>query len=366
MLDGMFVFDNVIHVFDMSDENLRDDENLSRQESEAFRKWLEDFGYASRWPGFNVENTRFSYKADQRWTIEECYKMQFVDAPLDMAMTQVVPIFDWFNDYFAPVKAQAAMAAKYPDRVLFCGGIDPVHRGLQEALDFLEYQVKELGAVSVKFYNGHLGKSWACDDEEIAYPIYEKCRDLGVKVLQFHKGIPLGNSDYRPMTPLDLERPARDFPDLSFVIHHLALPMFDEVVNIAGRHPNIYLALSGNLNSFIFAPRMIQEQLGQLLQQVGSEKLFYGSESPLTGSPAPYLRAFLDLEIPEDLRRGYGYPQITREDQENILGLSFARLMGIDVEAKKAEFAANPVYDPAEEQALLSIMSDGGEPALSS
>ena len=63
-------------------------------------------------------------------------------------------------------------------------------------------------------------------------------------------------------------------------------------------------------------------------------------------SPAgrrPYLRAFMEMEIPDDLRDGFGFPQITRRDRENILGLTFARLMGIDVEAKKRELAAAPV-----------------------
>ena len=79
----------------------------------------------------------------------------------------------------------------------------------------------------------------------------------------------------------------------------------------------------------------MQQQLGQLLQMVGSEKLCYASDAALSGGPAPYLRAFMDLEIPDDLRDGYGYPQITRRDRENILGLTFARLMGIDVDGEE-------------------------------
>ena len=51
-------------------------------------------------------------------------------------------------------------------------------------------------------------------------------------------------------------------------------------------------------------------------------------------------RAFMDLEIPEDLCDGYGYPQITRQDRENILGRTFATLMGVDVEAAKQKLAA--------------------------
>jgi hypothetical protein len=48
----------------------------------------------------------------------------------------------------------------------------------------------------------------------------------------------------------------------------------------------------------------------------------------------------MDLEIPADLRSGYGYPQITREDKERILGRNFAELMGIDVDVKRAQLTA--------------------------
>ncbi len=48
------------------------------------------------------------------------------------------------------------------------------------------------------------------------------------------------------------------------------------------------------------------------------------------------------MEIPDDLRDGYGFPQITRVDRENILGLTFARLTGIDVEEMKHKLAPAP------------------------
>ena len=159
-------------------------------------------------------------------------------------------------------------------------------------------------------------------------------------VVQFHKGIPFGLMDLEAMRPNDLQRPARDFPDLNFVVHHLALPYFDEAVWIAARFPNIYLSLASNLNFTLIAPRQVQQQLGQLLQMVGSEKLCYASDAALSGGPAPYLRAFMELEVPDDLRDGYGYPQITRRDRENILGLTFARLMKIDVAEKVRASAA--------------------------
>lgn len=332
MLDGMFVFDNVIHVYDMSEDNLR----LDRHDTQLGNEHLHALGEGARWSGYKEAGLNFR----RRWTPEEMYDLVFVQAPTDMAMAQVVPVFDWYKEYWSPVKAQYEMALLYPERVLFCGGVDPVHRGVQDALDQLDHQIGELGACSIKFYNGHVDTPWRCDDEQLAYPLYQRCRDLGVNVLQFHKGLPFGTMELEPLSPLDLQRPARDFPDLTFIVHHLAMPYFDEAIWLASRFPNVHLALSGNLNYFLIAPRLVQKQLGRLLLEVGVDKLLWGSESGLAGGPGPYLQAFLELEIPEDLRRGYGYPQLTRSDREKILGLNFAKIMGIDVAAKQRQLAA--------------------------
>jgi predicted TIM-barrel fold metal-dependent hydrolase len=330
MIDDIFVFDCVIHVTDTSDENtLPGDGQSGRDSLIALSSGV-----------IHPDAMEYVPSMKHAFTSEEVYDLVFTHGLTDMAMAQVVPIFDWFENWFAPIEAQHALATAYPDRVLFCGGVDPKFNGLAEALDQLTYQVEELGAKSFKFYNGHAHKSWRCDDEELAYPMYQRCLDLGVDVVQFHKGFPFGNMPLAPLSPLDIERAALDFPDMRFVIHHLAVPFFEEVCSLAARHENVYLALSANLNLLHVAPRLVQQQVGQLLSQVDVHKLMWGSEAALVGSPAPYLRKFVDMEIPDDLRQGYGYPQITREDKELILGRNFAALMGIDIDEKRRELVA--------------------------
>jgi uncharacterized protein len=331
VIDGMFVFDNAIHVYDMSDSNLR----AARRDARFSRDQLAGLGAALGWPAAGQTGDGLA----RRWSIEDVYDMVFVQSPTDMAMAQVVPIFDWYEELFAPVALQHEMAQRYPDQVIFAGGVDPLHSGLEAALEELERQITALGATSIKFYNGHIDGGWRCDDERVAYPLYERCRDLGVTVLQFHKGFPFGLMDIEQMNPNDLQRPARDFPDMQFVIHHLALPYFEEAVWIAGRFPNVHLSLASNISAAIISPRRLQEQMGRLLMDVGVDKLIWGSDAALLGPPRPYLEAFCAMTIADDLRDGYGYPQITREDKEKILGLNFARLMGVDVEGKRRELA---------------------------
>ena len=52
----------------------------------------------------------------------------------------------------------------------------------------MQRQVEEMGARSFQFYNAHIdGKSWRCDDEAVAYPLYEQAMRLGIDVVQFQQ-----------------------------------------------------------------------------------------------------------------------------------------------------------------------------------
>jgi predicted TIM-barrel fold metal-dependent hydrolase len=334
MIDDIFVFDNVIHLYDMSTGNIRTDRDDAAPSRENVLKYVDGI----RWPEASLnDDPKFDW--GRRWEVEEMHDLVFKKSPTDMAMTQVVPMFDWFKDWYAPVRTQHAMAEAYPDQVLFCGGVDPMYRGMNDAMEQIDYQVRQLGARSLKFYNGHalIKDCWRCDDERIAYPLFERARKNGIKVLQFHKGNPYGQQNMEYLSPIDLQAPARDFPDMAFIIHHLAWPYFEEVVSIAARFPNVYLSLAGYMTFYKVAPRRIQEHIGRLLQMVGPEKILWGSEAALAGGPAPYLKAFTELEIPADLRSGYGYPQISLSDKRKILGQNFAGLMGVDIALQKAK-----------------------------
>jgi predicted TIM-barrel fold metal-dependent hydrolase len=327
VLNGVFVFDCVVHAYNMSDANL-----LDRPGAEFGRSSILSLGQDTRAPGAGDQYPTFA----REWTPEILHDMVFGHSATDLAMAQTVPIFDWFRDGFAPVQAQYAFARAYPDKVLFCGGVDPSYHGVG-VLDEMERQVKELNARSFKFYNAHIdGKSWPCDDENVAYPMYEKALQLGVNVVQFHKGLPFGNQNMEDLRPNDIQKAARDFPDMTFIIHHLALPYFDECASIGARFPNVYLALSGFLALYFVRRRPFLLQMGQLLAEVGSDKLLWGSEAALMGIPQPYLDALWNLEIPESIQEEYGFPQITREDKRKILGSNFARLMGVKVPAPPA------------------------------
>lgn len=275
-------------------------------------------------------------------SVDVWYDTVFNQSPTDMIMVGNLPFMptDFLEDPNKIRDDSWAIARDHPDRVLFGGGVDPMVKGLEAALEEMEFQVRERGALSMKFYPF----AWQCDDEKIAYPMFEQARKLGVKVLQFHKNLPSDIAwNIENQSPRDLQSACRDFPDMTFVLHHPMYHLyFDETVNIAARFPNLHVQLSPLVHQILLQPRMAEHALGRLLREVGSEKLLYGTEGPIVGNPTAFIESIVDFEIPADLREGWGYPQFTQEDKDNILGLNFARMFGVDVESKKRELADAP------------------------
>lgn len=330
MYDGYFVFDGVIHMFDNRQANTgaHGDEIASSIWNGVLRRQSPG---AEGHPNFRHGSL----------DVEQAYRLMFEEANTDMAMAQAVPMFGWYKDGFAPAELNYRLSAAYPKQIVFCGTADPIYQGTHGALEEITRQVKDWGAVSFKFYQSQLNATgWRADDRQLAYPMYEKCLELGVKVVQFHKGLPFGRQLMEELRPYDLQRAALDFPDMTFIVHHLGDPYIDETISIAARFPNIWLSLSTWLNNYPTQPRLCIERLGKLLYAVGPDRVVYGSEAFIWPKSQAYIKLFAEVEMPEDLQDGYGYPALTREIKSKIFGENLARLMGVDIPSKKNELAA--------------------------
>jgi len=314
MYDGYFVFDSVVHMYDNRTDNVID--------PTAMRYMTKRFSMS----GALEVDTNEGRATD----VGRALDAMFVDAKLDLAMAQTVPLFSYWRDGFAPAALQYELA-QADDRVLFCGGVDPVYQGLRGAIDELNRQHDEWGATSFKFYQGHRGGiSWRSDDRRVAYPLFERMLELGLDVAQFHKGIPLGHERLEDLRPNDLQQAALDFPDMKFVIHHFGSPFIDETLNIASRFENVYVVMSAIINAFPVAPWTVYEAIGKALAQVGEDRLMWGSEAFAYPTIRPYLEAFLAMEMPEDLQERYGYPEVSEQAKRKVAGLNMAGIMKID------------------------------------
>ena len=331
MKDGMFVFDAVVHCQDFSDGQIKDGSDGSRVR--ILRQHQINMINLTGRRGPPPEVETFS-RPDLDWGNE----MLFEKSDTDLACACSVPLFAHWKAGLGPVEMSHAFAQSNPSRVVLTGAVDPAYQGLDFALKEMERQVHELGAVSFKFYQYQSrGCSWRADDRDIAYPIWEKAIELGIKLVQFHKGFPLELGPVEAFRPNDLQYPAADFPELNFGIHHLGDPYVEETLSIAARFENVYLVLPLWFNQYYLQPYKMLHRLGDALLYVGSERICYGSEAFIWPHVQTYIDTLANLEMPEDLQENYGYPDITREMKENMLGRAFATAMGIDIEAKKRE-----------------------------
>lgn len=204
----------------------------------------------------------------------------------------------------------------------------------------MECQVEEWGAKSMKFYQAQSMRHWwSADDQDLAYSLFEKAQQLGLKMVQFHKGLPLGRQRVETLRPSDLQAAAYDFPELTFGVHHFGEPYVDEMLNIAARFPNIVLVMPLWFNQYFVQPTPMLHRLGKALLYVGEDRICYGSEAFLWPKVQLYIDLLAELEMPLELQEQYGYLEITQETRRKLFGENFARALSIDLEAKRGELA---------------------------
>lgn len=331
MKDGMFVFDATVHCQDFTDRQIRPDDD--GRHVRALRSLLGEFTTQTAARGPSVESA-FPELPDLDWANRKLFE----ESVTDLAMSCTVPLYSHWQMGLGSPEVSHALAASNPSRILFTGGVDPAFQGLDAALEEMERQVVDWGAVSMKFYQYQgRDKNWRADDRELAYPLWEKAGELGIRMVQFHKGFPLGIMPVEAFRPNDIQLAALDFPELNFGIHHLGDPYVDETINIASRFPNVYLILPLWFNQYFLQPWKMLHRLGEALLQVGNRRICYGSEAFIWPNIQPYIDAWAGMTMPDELQDRYGYPEITRETKERVFGINFAEALGLDLEAKKLE-----------------------------
>jgi len=96
------------------------------------------------------------------------------------------------------------------------------------------------------------------------------------------------------------------------------------------RLKNLYAELGTTMASMIVTfPTAFAHTIGQLLYYMGEDHIVFGSDSVWYGGPQWQIEAFWRFQIPESIRRQWGYPQLTERAKRKILGLTSARLYGL-------------------------------------
>ena len=233
----------------------------------------------------------------------------------------------------------------------------------------MEREVKKYGIDSWKWYchtdPGRSGDGFRLDDEKMAYPFYEQSKKLGLNVFSVHKGYAsqsrtLGHFAH----PADIEKAAKDHPDLTFIIYHSAIkhgpgePQFSqpgffdpttgdfawhaELMKIKQRNPemnNVYCEIGSAFGTLAIAhPVMCQHLIGKNVKHYGADHVIWGTDCLWWGSPQWVIDTMKRFQISDELCEQFGYAKLTKDDKAKIFGLTAARIYGVDVEQQLKAF----------------------------
>ena len=82
-------------------------------------------------------------------------------------------------------------------------------------------------------------------------------------------------------------------------------------------------------SSVVTFPTVAAHIMGQLMKFMGADRIVFGSDSVWYGSPQWQIDALWRFQIPENIRKRYGYPELTQAAKRKILGLNSAKLYGV-------------------------------------
>lgn len=202
-------------------------------------------------------------------------------------------------------------AARHNDVLIPFGTVDP---WAEDAARRVQRQFADLGVRGFKFHPSLQGFE---PNDRRFYPIYEAIAAAGVPAL-FHTGqtglgtaLPGGHGiKLRYSDPMLLDDVAADFPELTIVMAHPAVPWVDSQIAIASHKANCYIDLSG------WSPKYFPPQLVRALSRQLRTKALFGTDHPYITLDR-WRRDFDSLGIdPEAL------PGILKGNAARVLGLS--------------------------------------------
>jgi predicted TIM-barrel fold metal-dependent hydrolase len=274
---------------------------------------------------------------------DEMISAVFCESQTDIACYHALPMKGISKDY-CPISIGLEMRERYPHRMLIYAPLHPLD-GVESTLEELERLVSEVRINGIKLYPIDLidGKmrSWSLADEKLLYPVYQRCLELGVKVVAVHKAVPLGIAPMDPFRVADVDYAARDFPDLRFEVVHAGLAFLDESAWHMSRYNNVYVNMDVTAQYVLTQPDKFGRIIGEFLLAGGEDRLVWSTGCNLT-HPRPVIEAFSKFEMPRYLVDG-GYPELTPQVKAKILGLNYARLHGLDLADLKRRIAADDI-----------------------
>ena len=194
--------------------------------------------------------------------------------------------------------------------------------GMSDDLGGPEAMVEEVvlrasqGAKGVKM---HPGQFSYYPDDEIFWPMYEKCQELGLPILSdsgpwphshlvFEYPNPLGSKlpeNQRDFAePKNFARVLEAFPRLTLILAHLGSAWWDERVELAQKYPNVYFDTSQGFSApdqlpVVARRSLAEEDVVRVFRKIGIDRIMFGTDLP--GIPLqPQLEQLLRLSFTDE------------------------------------------------------------------
>jgi hypothetical protein len=328
-----------------------------REDTAPYASFIGDIAQplAPRWGHFT---SLINYQMD------EYFRCLFIESETDIAVLTSAPGVGgaWLltNDEMAATRELTSTLGGQ-GRLLNHTVVRPT---FDEDLEQMAYWSSTYGTAGWKVYTlgsladlkgGGWGDSyWELDSPDVGIPFLERVRETGTKIVCAHKGLtglaPGGS-------PRDVGPAARLFPDIDFLVYHsgydvpnepgayLEGPYSEEVAHLGinrlltscmangiGKGGNTYAEIGATWFMLIKRPVEAAHALGKLLNVFGEENIVWGTDSIWWGPTQPLIDAFRAFQIPLAMREEFGYPEITKDMKDKILGLNGARVYKIDMD----------------------------------
>jgi len=211
---------------------------------------------------------------------------------------------------------------RFPGRFLGYANINPRDR---KAVKRVKKAGKD-GFQGVKLYPSSWKKFHAYD--KICYPIYEEALRQGLLVF-LHFGVTIGGqANLRYGNPLDIQLPARDFPDLNFIISHFGAGFFREVLLLQYQTDNVLMDTSGSNSWMKYLPYDldIRKVFEKAIQAGGPERIVFGTDS--TFFPRGFRYNILDEQY-RAVKSLANTLRLSEDDVDAIFRSNILRLTGV-------------------------------------
>lgn len=329
--DDRFVIDGVVHAYNFNENNFRSDLAAS----------FAGLSYGMVLTTGDQEQVSQEVYSSHNWSIDELAEMVFVESDVDMAVYHGVPLDDYFFDGLSSNEKGIEMAKRWPNRVRWYTAVNPLEG--MAALEKAEHDVKELGAIGLKFYPERYiagrGAEPVRFDSVTAAPFLEKAIELGVPVA-VHKFVPAGHGITDHYRIADVEAAAARYPELQFEVVHSGMAFLEETVYMLVRYPNVWANLEVTSALAVLFKRRFAEAMGSLMSSGAFDRIIFATGACLV-HPQPVIDAFHAFKMPTDLTEGFGFPPMTPEILDGVMGGNFARLHGIDIPTVKEKIAGD-------------------------